>query len=160
MTSPPPRWLRTALRLPRHLYRLGLGPLLGGRFLLLAHTGRRTGRRRSTVLEVVHRDPVGPVLVVVSGFGARADWLRNLDAGGPAEVTVGRARFPAEHRTLGVEEAESVVADYERRNRLIRPVLHRVLSRLLDHPYRGMAADRARLARTLPLVALRPRHTP
>jgi hypothetical protein len=38
---------------PVSLYRLHLGWLLGHRFLLLTHTGRRSGLRRQTVLEVM-----------------------------------------------------------------------------------------------------------
>ena len=44
------RWL---FRLPVYLYRCHCGGLLGHRFLLLIHRGRRTGRRYETVLEVM-----------------------------------------------------------------------------------------------------------
>ncbi|SEK55561.1 hypothetical protein [Nonomuraea pusilla] len=41
----PPSGLRRALwRLPVHLYRAGLGRLLGGRLMLLTHVGRVSGR--------------------------------------------------------------------------------------------------------------------
>ena len=50
----------------------------------------------------------------------------------------------------------AVLADYERRNRLARPVLRRVLSMLVGRPYRGTAADRRHAVAMLPLVALRP----
>ncbi len=40
----PPRGLaRIGFRIPIILYRLGLGGLLGTRFLLLTHTGRKSG---------------------------------------------------------------------------------------------------------------------
>jgi hypothetical protein len=44
--------LRLAFRLPIYLYRLDLGRLLGHRFLLLVHQGRRSGLLRETALEV------------------------------------------------------------------------------------------------------------
>jgi deazaflavin-dependent oxidoreductase (nitroreductase family) len=152
-----PRWLRVAFRGPDQLYRHGLGFLLGRRFLRLTHVGRRSGTRYATVLEVVGYDPAVPELVVVSGFGARADWLRNLQGGGPAEVTVGRATFRAEHRMLGTDEAVAVFAEYERRNRVIAPIVRRVLSWLLGWHYDGSPEARRRMAGQLPLVALRPR---
>jgi deazaflavin-dependent oxidoreductase (nitroreductase family) len=151
-----PRWLRFAFRVPDRLYRHGLGFLLGRRFVRLTHTGRRSGTQYTTVLEVVRYDPAVPELVVASGFGARADWLRNLQAGGPAEVTVGRATFRAAHRRLDVDEAVTVFAEYERRNRLIGPILRRVLSWLLGWHYDGSPDARRRIAEQLPLVALRP----
>jgi hypothetical protein len=56
-------------RAPVCLYRCRLGWLLGKRCLLLTHTGRRTGLRRQTVLEVVDYRKEGPEVVVVNGFG-------------------------------------------------------------------------------------------
>lgn len=150
-----PAWLRTAFRLPDALYRHGLGGLLGGRFLRLVHVGRRSGRRYTTVLEVVAHDRGTGECVVVSGFGDRADWLRNLAAGGPVEVSVGRSTFAAEHRRLGIDEAVGVLADYERRNRMIRPVVRRALSWLLGWRYDGSDEARRRMAEQLPLVGLR-----
>ena len=59
MTRTPPtgvsRWL---FRMPIGLYRLRLGWLLGDRFLLLHHTGRKSGLPRQAVVEVVTREPV------------------------------------------------------------------------------------------------------
>jgi deazaflavin-dependent oxidoreductase (nitroreductase family) len=153
---PPPAWLRWVFRAPRRLYDVGWGGLLGHRFLLLRHTGRRTGRQHAVVLEVLRHDPASGEHVVISGFGPRADWLRNLDAGGPAGVTVGRVTFAAQHHVLEADTAVAVLADYERRNRLARPVLRRVLSVLVGRPYRGTAADRRHAVTMLPLVALRP----
>ena len=130
-----PPWLRVAFRLPEHLYRHGLGRLLGHRFLRLTHRGRRSGTP-------VPHGPGGAAVVVVSGFGPRADWLRNVEAGGRVEVTVGRSTLPAAHRWFDVDDAEAVLADYERRNPLIAPVVRRVLSWLLGWPYDGSAKAR------------------
>ncbi|HWM56187.1 MAG TPA: nitroreductase family deazaflavin-dependent oxidoreductase [Pseudonocardia sp.] len=74
-----------------------LGWLLDHRFLRLTHVGRHSGRQYRTVLEVVGRDRSRSEFFVVSGFGPRADWLRNLDASGRATVTVGKRSFPAAH---------------------------------------------------------------
>ena len=47
---------RLAFRLPIWLYHSHLGWLLGTRFVLLTHTGRKSGLSRQTVLEVVRYD--------------------------------------------------------------------------------------------------------
>ena len=157
MTAPP-RWLRAVNGAANRLYDHRLGWLLGKRILRLTHRGRRSGRTYDTVLEVVgHRRDAE--FFVVSGFGPRSDWLRNLDAGGPAAVTVGRLRFPADHRRLNDAEALAVLAEYERRNRLIRPVVHRALSWLLGWTYRGTDADRRLLVDQLPVIGLQPRRS-
>ncbi len=159
MTPAPaiPHPLRTINYLANGLYDHELGWLLGHRMLRLTHTGRRSGRPCRTVLEVVGRTSATQEFVVVSGFGSRPDWLRNLDAGGPATVAVGRRCFPAAHRALGEAEAYAVWTDYERRNRMIGPIVHRALTWLLGRRCRGTAADRRRLVETLPVIGLRPR---
>jgi deazaflavin-dependent oxidoreductase (nitroreductase family) len=149
-------WLQSVFRLPDLLYRHGLGRVLGRRFLRLIHRGRRTGKRYATVLEVVRHDPQQSEFVVVSGFGPRADWLRNVEAGSTVEVTVGRWTFVADHRRLDREEAFAVIAGYERRNRVAGPIVRTALSWLLGWRYDGSAAARWRLVDQLPMVALRP----
>jgi len=157
--SPPRRpgpVLRGLLRAPVWLYRCGLGWTLGHRFLLLTHTGRRSGRRYQTVVEVVAFDRHAGEAVVMSGFGATADWYRNIRHASPAEVRIGRRRFQPTVRFLEAEEAVSVMADYEYRNRWAAPVVRRVLSLLVGWPYDGSAEARRRLVDELPLVAFRP----
>jgi hypothetical protein len=53
LPSRPNRVLGYVLRLPSYLYRLRLGGLLGHRFLLLTHRGRKSGLTRRTPLEVL-----------------------------------------------------------------------------------------------------------
>ena len=151
-----PAWLRAAFRAPNHVFDVGLGRLLGGRFLRLTHTGRRTGRELHTVLEVVEHDPVTGAVTVVSGFGRRSDWFRNVRAGGPVAVDLGRGPRAAVPELLAPEEAERVVLGYERRNRLATPVLRRALSAMLGWRYEGTPEQRRRLALQLPLVRFTP----
>jgi deazaflavin-dependent oxidoreductase (nitroreductase family) len=144
-------------RAPVYLYRWRLGRLFGNRFLLLTHIGRRTGLRRQTVLEVMEYRQEAPEVVVMSGFGPNSEWLRNIEVTPCEEVIVGSQHFVASHRFLGEEEAMRVVRNYDRRNRLIAPIVHCVLSRLLGWRYRGSEVDCRRLVSQLPLVAFRPR---
>jgi len=148
--------LRSLFRAPAYLYRWQCGRLLGHRFLLLVQIGRRTGLARHTVLEILEYRADGPQVVVMSAFGPKADWLRNIEATPIAEVVVGTLRFNADFRVLGPEEAVQVIAGYERRNRLVAPAVRVVLSRLLGWRYHGSDSDRRRLAAQLPLIAFRP----
>jgi deazaflavin-dependent oxidoreductase (nitroreductase family) len=123
---------------------------------MLVHVGRRTGKRRHTVLEVMEYRRDGPEMIVMSAFGREADWLRNIEARPECEVAVGGRRFSAMHRIVGTEEAVKVIAGYERRNRLAAPIIRAVLNRLLGWRYDGSERARRRLAEQLPLVAFRP----
>lgn len=151
--SPAAKWL---LGLPRAIYGVGAGALLGHRFLLLVHRGRRTGRLHETVLEVLCWRGDVREAVVISGLGPRAQWLRNVAADGAVEVRIARERWPAVARHLQPEEAITVLIDYERRNRPLRPVIHRLLSQLSGLPYDGSPIAAEVVVRKLPLVAFRP----
>jgi deazaflavin-dependent oxidoreductase (nitroreductase family) len=147
--------LRPVFRAPVYLYRWKCGWLLGHRFLLLIHVGRRTGQRRHTVLEVMEYRREGPEAVVMSAFGRNADWLRNIEATPNLKVVIGSQSFIAAHRFLDEEEAVQAIAGYEQRNRVIAPIIRSVLSRFLGWRYKGSASDRRRLVEELPLIAFR-----
>ena len=149
--------MRYIFRAPVYFYRWHMGWLFHHRLLLLAHTGRRSGLRRQTVLEVVDYRKAGPEAVVVSAFGQNADWLRNIEAKPDEEVTVGAEHFAASHRILSEAEAMSVIQGYEYRNRFITPIVRAGLSWVAGWPYHSTTEDRQRLVRQLPLVAFSPR---
>ena len=105
---------RAVVRAPITLYRHGLGWLLAGRVLMLEHTGRRSGQPRYVCLEVVDRPAVDRV-VVVSGFGERAQWYQNLQASPACFVSVGRReRVPASARFMTAAEAATALDHYQR----------------------------------------------
>lgn len=157
MSTPRPGpMLRRVLRAPAVLYDHDLGWLLGHRLLRLTHTGRRSGRSYRTVLEVIGIDRTNREVFVLVGFGTNSDWYRNIQAAPAAEIALGRDRFRAAHRILDEREAVEVLADYERRNRWIMPIVRRGLSWIAGWRYDGSSAARQRLARQLPIVAFRP----
>lgn len=149
--------LRYLFRAPVYLYRWRLGFLLGRRFLLLTHTGRRSGLPRQTVLEVMEYRPESAEAIVMSGFGRDSNWLLNISANPNEEIQLGSRHFRATHRLLGEQEAIAVLAGYERRNWLVAPIVRRVLRWLTGWPYRGTEEDRRRVVTQLPLIAFRPR---
>ncbi|WP_409185822.1 nitroreductase family deazaflavin-dependent oxidoreductase [Amycolatopsis sp. VS8301801F10] len=148
---------RTVFKAPAKLYDRELGWLLGKRFLCLTHVGRKSGRRYRTVLEVIGVRPRTGEVLAIAGLGPSSDWYRNLQAAPAAEVAIGRRKFVPAHRVLDESEAADAIADYERRNRLLRPILHPVLSKLLGWRYDGSDAARLRMVQQLPIVAFRPR---
>jgi deazaflavin-dependent oxidoreductase (nitroreductase family) len=71
------------------LFRLGLGswvnlwPEVGGRIMVLTHTGRRSGIKR---YNPVNYTILNGDVYCVAGFGAISDWYRNLRADPHVEV--------------------------------------------------------------------------
>ena len=145
-----------ALCAPARLYDWHVGWILGRRFLRLTHVGRQTGRPYRTVLEVIGDDHRSHEVIVMAGLGRSAQWYRNLLAGGAIEVAIAGERFTPSYRELDPREAAAVLADYERRNRYLAPILRRVLTRLVGWRYDGTPANRLQLVSELPIVAFRP----
>jgi deazaflavin-dependent oxidoreductase (nitroreductase family) len=145
-----PRGLsRWAYRLPRWLFHLHLGWILGGRFLLLVHQGRKSGLPRQAVLEVLSHDRVRNSYCVFAGWGERADWVRNVEKTPEVSITVGRHRFTAIARRLPPTEVEEAVLDYARRY----PIARRVLPRLMGYHLDGTEEDFCAFARLGIVVA-------
>jgi deazaflavin-dependent oxidoreductase (nitroreductase family) len=125
---------------------------------MLVHIGRSTGLHRCTVLEIMEYRTEGPEMIVMSGFGPNADWLRNIEAKPDGfEVVIGSKRFAAAHRVLEDGEALEVITGYERRNRFTAPIIRTVLSHLLGWRYDSSERARRQLIAQLPLIAFRPR---
>jgi deazaflavin-dependent oxidoreductase (nitroreductase family) len=151
-----PRWLTRVFAVPSLLYRYRCGWLLGHRFIQLDHVGRRSGQVHHTVLEVLDRHRDTGQVTVMSGFGPKADWLQNIRAGGPVRIHIAHTTFSAQAAIVPPEEAHSLLAAYERRNRFAAPLVRAVLSRLLGWHYDGSPRSRRRAVQQLPVVRFTP----
>jgi deazaflavin-dependent oxidoreductase (nitroreductase family) len=148
-----PRGLaRLAFRLPIWLYRLGLGGLLGTRFLLLTHTGRKSGRKRQTVLEVVRYDEATTTFIVAAGFGPGSDWYRNIRSNPQVTVQCGRRRWKMDARFLTPEQAGEELLNYASSH----PLALRELARFMGYRLDGSQEDVRALGQELPMVAFQP----
>jgi hypothetical protein len=91
--------------------------------------------------------------VVLSGWGDRADWYRNIRAAPATEIATGGECYAPAQRFLDSTELYTHLRDYARRNRLLAPLVRRTLGLRLD----GSAADREALdAHGYRAVASRP----
>jgi len=114
------RWRRIFKRFNRFMllmWRLGLGrwinawPAVGGRIMVLGHTGRRSGLRRQTPLNYAQGN--GDIYCT-AGFGPGSDWYRNLLANPEVEVWL-----PGGRRTGRAEDISGCAGHV----RLLRQVL-------------------------------------
>jgi len=138
------RWF---LHIPTWLFRTRLGFVFGARMLMIEHRGRKSGKLFRTVLEVAGRGPSGE-FIVTSGTGSRADWYRNLLAGGLEAVWIGSRRHAAALRELSPEEAGSVFAEYEHKH----PKTAEVLMGRMGVSYDGTDEGRVAMMRKIPMV--------
>ncbi len=151
----PPRGIsRILYRAPISLYRVGLGFLMGQRFLLLNHIGRKSGQVRQAVLEVANYLPESDTFIVASGFGFKSDWYQNLQAQPEVAIQVGRRRMEVTANLLSPEQSGAQMADYYRRH----PGAARNLSRLLGYEVADNEEAFRQVGRkNIPFVAFVPR---
>jgi deazaflavin-dependent oxidoreductase (nitroreductase family) len=126
--SPPRGLLARFARLPILLYKLRLGWLLDSRFLLLSHRGRKTGKARFAVLEVVARDRANGTYFVAAPWEKKADWFSNVSANPEVQITVASKRMAATAEILSAEESQRILAAYGQRHRLAASALARLFA--------------------------------
>ena len=148
----PTGWERLAFRAPILLYRLRLGWLLGGRFMLLEHVGRATGELHRTVVEVIEHDAPTDSYVAASGFGTRSDWYRNLLAHPRATIQVGRRTVAVDAVPMPQDEGGELMARYATRH----DAAARKLCRFMGFEVDGSAEDYRAVGRELPFVRFAP----
>jgi deazaflavin-dependent oxidoreductase (nitroreductase family) len=119
---------------------------------LLIHWGSRSELLRETVLEVIRYDRTTKESVVLSAWGERADWYRNIKVTSAVEVRTGGARYIPKQRFLVPEENNAVIADYEQHH----PLAFWIFARAFGYPAGGTEATRREFASSLRLVAFRP----
>lgn len=149
---PPHGLMRLIMSSPIWLFRMHLGWLLGDRFMLLTHIGRKSGLPRQTILEVLQHDTASHTYYVLSGWGKQADWLRNVEKTPEVIINVGRRQFHARAVRLEPEAAERAILDYAKRN----PLATRVLPRLMGYQLDGSEQDFRALAHLGIVVAFHP----
>lgn len=147
LSRKPAGLLRWILRSPVYLYRARLGFLLGRRFVMIEHRGRRSGRHYRTVVEVAGRR--NGEWICASGTGPGADWYLNLRANGLLAVWVGPRKRWASVRFLKAREAAGVMADYE----FEHPRTAARLYRMMGISHDGTVEGRVEMMEKVPMVA-------
>jgi deazaflavin-dependent oxidoreductase (nitroreductase family) len=152
----PGRLALAVFRMPLRAYRHDAGWLLGHTFLLLVHTGRKTGQPHSMVAMVLRYNRGTHEAVICSGWGPDADWVRNLRAGPAVRVQLGQESYTPEHRFLSEDESFEVVVQFRREH----PWRLRLISALLGWGDLRDDDTAREFTRTHPFVALQPTAVP
>jgi deazaflavin-dependent oxidoreductase (nitroreductase family) len=145
---------RLLMRAPIVLYETGLGFILGGRFLMLTHIGRSSGRPKRVVLEVIKSDPESGIYYIGSGWGEKANWLLNIEKTPEVRVQTGNKVFDALASRLSANQASDILLNYGGRN----PKAFRMLAgRFIVGQDLDISEESAELlAQYIPIVALKP----
>jgi deazaflavin-dependent oxidoreductase (nitroreductase family) len=124
----PPAIVKKLLRLPLLLYRMGLGDVANAaNILVLTTRGRKTGLPRHTPLEYRQH---GSKIYLMSAWGERPAWYRNLREHPLVTLQQGRKQFSARARLVTSSgEALAVLHLFRRRAPLVYDAM---LARISD----------------------------
>ena len=146
--------IRRLFRLPILLYKAHLGWLVGRRFLLLTHKGRKSGLPRQTVLEVVDYREANDVFIVASGWGNKSDWYQNILK--TPDVVVNFAGWQSDRCAVIMSQTQAARALFEYSQK--HPRAYRLLAReLLGRPLEDTREECEAFSRRVPLVEIWPR---
>ena len=136
-------------RAPILLYRLRLGFLLGTRFIMLEHIGRKSGRKRRTVLEVVVNDP--DAVYVAAAWGSKSQWYNNIKADPSVVFYLGSKRYESSAEDVLVSRARQLMDRYA----VAHPVaLDKLAGFMLDDPADSTDEQARQVAENVPFVRL------
>jgi deazaflavin-dependent oxidoreductase (nitroreductase family) len=150
--QPPRGCARWLFRAPIRLFQWGLGWIFMGRALLLEHTGRRSGRTRYVVLEVIRHDEEEDAYYVASGWGEKSDWFQNILQDGRVQIRVGRRRARAFAECVPLDEAGEEILRYARKY----PLPFRSLMRMIGYRVQHSDEELRGMAEVLPVVRIKP----
>ncbi len=147
-----PRFLIPVFKLPLILYRLGLGWLLGKRFMQITHVGRRSGKVRKTILAVLRFDETTKEIYAVSAWKG-SDWYYNIQATPARQVETGLVHYVPVQRTLSPEEITTSFMEYRQKH----PLFSRMICRIPGWKWDSTYDEFLELAHTLHGVAFKPK---
>ena len=149
----PPGFMIPIFKLPLILYRLGMGWMLGKRFMLLTHVGRRSGKVYRSVLAVLRFDEKTREIQAVSPWSS-SNWFRNIQAAPALEVETGSVRYAPVQRSLSQEEIAALFIEYRDKH----PIFSRMVARIPGWNIDSSYEEFLELARSLRGVAFQPKN--
>jgi deazaflavin-dependent oxidoreductase (nitroreductase family) len=148
----PPAFMIPFMKMPLILYRLGLGRILGKRFMQLTHIGRRSGKVYRSVLAVLRFDEKTHEVLVVSPWG-KSNWYRNIQTTPALEVETGLVRYAPVQRTLSPEEIAGLFIEFRNQHSIFSRMIARIPGWNINSSYDEFLT----LAHTLHGVAFQPK---
>jgi deazaflavin-dependent oxidoreductase (nitroreductase family) len=115
----PRGFLKLFYKAPVFLHKLGfvwwIEKFTGATWMLITTTGRKTGKPRQVMVDVLNYDHDLDTYYIEAAYGGRADWVRNIRANPVFQVQVGKRKFAARATELPPDQnGDLLVAMYRR----------------------------------------------
>ena len=114
-----PSWiLKFFFKVPVWIHKLGFGGwerLIGAQWMLITTVGRKSGKPRDAMVDVMDYDAASDTYFIEAAYGSRADWYRNMQANPIFDARVGRRKFKARAMPLSNEGAGELMVQFYRK---------------------------------------------
>ena len=150
----PRRLLKFFFKVPVLLHKIGLGGwerLVGAQWMLITTIGRKTGKARDVMVDVMDYDKASDTYYIEAAYGARADWYKNIQKDPIFEAQVGRRKFKARAGALSTEGAGEMLVQFYRN----KPAYTRSVMAMAGMKFKG-EDDLRELGKNLTLLAVKP----
>ena len=105
-------------KFPVWFAKIGFGgweKLIGAEWMLVTTRGRKSGKPRGTMLDVMDYDAASDTYYIEAAYGDRADWYKNMQANPVFEARVGRRKFSATATPLSNDGAGELMVKFFRK---------------------------------------------
>ena len=141
-------------KFPVWFAKIGFGgweKLIGAEWMLITTVGRKSGKPRETMVDVMDYDAAADTYYIEAAYGDRADWYKNMQAHPVFEARVGRRKFQATAAPLSNEGAGEMMVLFFRK----KPAYTRSVMAMVGMKFEGEDELRA-LGSKLTLLAVNP----
>lgn len=147
--------LKFFFKFPLLLHKMGFGGwerLIGAEWMRITTTGRKTGKRREAMVDVMDYERENDTYYIEAAYGSRADWYKNIMSNPDFDAQVGRRKFKATAKELdGKDTGEMLVRFYRRKPAYTRSVMAMVGMKFKNED------ELREVGKNLTLLAVKPR---
>ena len=146
--------LKFFFKAPLFMHKLGLGGwegLIGAQWMLITTIGRKTGKRREAMVDVMDYDKMTDTYYIEAAYGSRADWYRNIKSNPVFEAQVGRRKFKAHAEELAEKDTGEMLVQFFRR----KPAYTRSVMAMVGMKFKDEDELRV-IGKNLTLLAVKP----
>ena len=141
-------------KIPVWFHKIGFGGwerLIGAQWMLITTVGRKSGKPRDAMVDVMDYDAATDTYYIEAAYGSRADWVKNIEANPRFHAQVGRRKFHASLSTLASADAGELMVRFYR----AKPAYTRSVMAMVGMTFTGEDDLRA-IASKLAIFAVHP----
>jgi len=154
LLEPPKGLTKYFFKIPVYFARIGLfgwEKIFGLDWMLLITTGRKSGKKRYSMVDILLYERDTDTYYIEVGFGKKSDWYQNIQANSVFEAQVYRRKFTAIAEELSAEKAGDMLVNFVQK----RPVYSKSVMKVVGITFNSESELRGMVSKMI-LLAIHP----